>query len=146
MTVLGRGLIFQPVLVSLPYTQTCTYNSAERERDRDREENIPLPHPKNRQDDSGVSICGTFPKGSSKPALRQRGPRNSLSSTTNGDCYWRQCRMHVTLTSLVWDLGDGMYVTLTSMVWDLGDGMYVTLTSLVWDLGDGMYVTLTSPV
>ena len=27
MTVLGRGLIFQPVLASLPYTQTCTYNS-----------------------------------------------------------------------------------------------------------------------
>ena len=24
MTVLGRGLIFQPVLVSLPYTQACT--------------------------------------------------------------------------------------------------------------------------
>ena len=27
MTALGRGLIFQPVLASLPYTQTCTYNS-----------------------------------------------------------------------------------------------------------------------
>ena len=27
MAVLGRGLIFQPVLASLPYTQTCTYNS-----------------------------------------------------------------------------------------------------------------------
>ena len=27
MTVLGHGLIFQPVLVSPPYTQTCTYNS-----------------------------------------------------------------------------------------------------------------------
>ena len=27
MTVLGRGLIFQPVLASLPYTQTCAYNS-----------------------------------------------------------------------------------------------------------------------
>ena len=27
MTVLGRGLIFQPVLASLPYTRTCTYNS-----------------------------------------------------------------------------------------------------------------------
>ena len=27
MTVLGRGLIFQPALVSLPYTQTRTYNS-----------------------------------------------------------------------------------------------------------------------
>ena len=25
--VLGRGLIFQPVLASLPYTQTCTYNN-----------------------------------------------------------------------------------------------------------------------
>ena len=24
MTVLGYGLIFQPVLVSLPYTQACT--------------------------------------------------------------------------------------------------------------------------
>ena len=27
MTVLGRGLIFQPVLASLPYIQTCTYNN-----------------------------------------------------------------------------------------------------------------------
>ena len=27
MTVLGSGLIFQLVLASLPYTQTCTYNS-----------------------------------------------------------------------------------------------------------------------
>ena len=27
MTALGRGPIFQPVLASLPYTQTCTYNS-----------------------------------------------------------------------------------------------------------------------
>ena len=25
--VLGRGLVFQPVLASLPYTQKCTYNS-----------------------------------------------------------------------------------------------------------------------
>ena len=27
MTVLGRGLIFQPVLASLPDIQTCTYNN-----------------------------------------------------------------------------------------------------------------------
>ena len=27
MTVLGRGLIFKPVLASLPYTQTCTFDS-----------------------------------------------------------------------------------------------------------------------
>ena len=27
MTVLGHGIIFQPVLASLPYTQTCTYNN-----------------------------------------------------------------------------------------------------------------------
>ena len=27
MTVLGRGLILQPVLISLPHTQTSTYNS-----------------------------------------------------------------------------------------------------------------------
>ena len=27
MTALGRGLIFQSVLASLPYTQTCTYNN-----------------------------------------------------------------------------------------------------------------------
>ena len=27
MTVLGSGLIFQPVLASLPYTQTCTFDS-----------------------------------------------------------------------------------------------------------------------
>ena len=27
MTILCRGLIFQPVLASLPYTQTCTYKS-----------------------------------------------------------------------------------------------------------------------
>ena len=27
MTVLGRSLIFQPVLTSLPYTQTCTYDN-----------------------------------------------------------------------------------------------------------------------
>ena len=27
MTVLGRGPVFQPVLASLPYTQTYTYNN-----------------------------------------------------------------------------------------------------------------------
>ena len=27
MTVLGHDLIFQPVLASLPYTQTCIYNN-----------------------------------------------------------------------------------------------------------------------
>ena len=27
MTVLGRGLVFQMILATLPYAQTCTYNS-----------------------------------------------------------------------------------------------------------------------
>ena len=27
MTVLGHGLIFQPVLTSLPYTQACSYEN-----------------------------------------------------------------------------------------------------------------------
>ena len=37
MTVLGRGMIFEPVLASLPYTQTCTKHAQERERERERE-------------------------------------------------------------------------------------------------------------
>ena len=32
MTVLGRGLILQPVLVSLPYSQARTYHERESER------------------------------------------------------------------------------------------------------------------
>ena len=37
MTVLGRGLVFQPVLATLSYTQTCTYNRGETDRQTERQ-------------------------------------------------------------------------------------------------------------
>ena len=61
MTVLGRGLIFQPVLASLPYTQACTYYAqrvkgreevaAEEEEEGEEEEHTQRDRQKDRETD-----------------------------------------------------------------------------------------------